>query len=220
MAVGALAFYTLHKSKALQRPNNVYPTPGNMKHIDITTEAMEEKLCNECPTNDIQHATPMDAFKNGKREKLLFTTANRTDNVSQSDEGDFVAVVDVNPSSPTYCSIIAQVPIGKNEEVHHSGWNACSSCYGMSGFNRKYLVVPAFTSGNIHFIDVSDPLQPKLHKVRITIHTSRSKQPLFCHIAHFLDSFWQNDFGKIWFIIPAYCSLFSQWKDYDFISWR
>merc|ERR1712228_1024582 len=34
----------------------------------------------------------------------------------------------------------------------------------MSGFDRKYLVVPAFTSGNIHFIDVSDPIHPKKHK--------------------------------------------------------
>ena len=93
------------------------------------------------------------------------TTATRTDSDSKSNDGDFVAVVDVDPSSKTYCQIIGQVDLGKGEEVHHSGWNACASCYGMNGVNRKYLVVPAFTSGNVHFIDVSDPKNPTLHKV-------------------------------------------------------
>ena len=119
--------------------------------------------CDSC--NNIDFSTPMNAFTNGKREKLLYTTATRTDNVESSDAGDFLAVVDVDPQSKTYCQIIGQVDLGKGEEVHHSGWNACASCYGMNGVKRKYLVVPSFTSGNVHFVDVSNGNNPTLHKV-------------------------------------------------------
>lgn len=82
----------------------------------------------------------------------MYVTATRTD---QNPKGnDIVAVVDVNPSSNNYCQVIKEIDIGIGEEVHHSGWNACASCFGCQGVKRKYLVVPAFTSGNIHFIDV------------------------------------------------------------------
>merc|ERR1712130_143698 len=104
---------------------------GEIEQINFIPEQKEEKAnCDECKVNNIEYATPMDAFKNGRREQILYTTATRTDNESSSDKGDFVAVVDVDPSSKTYCTIIAQVELGKNEEVHHSGWNACASCYG------------------------------------------------------------------------------------------
>ena len=161
LSVGALAYYALKSSTNGVRSQN---DPQNS-----ATKKQKKEICTSCDvggkTNNIEFSTPMNAFHHGKREKLLFTTATRTDNVSDSDAGDFVAVVDVDPSSKTYCQIIGQVDLGKGEEVHHSGWNACASCYGMNGVNRKYLVVPAFTSGNVHFIDVSDPKNPTLHKV-------------------------------------------------------
>jgi len=154
LSVGALAFYAL-KSSAKRVP----PSSHNV-HDRSTVKKVD---CGACGIG-IEHSSPMNAFLYGKREKLLYTTATRTDNVTECEGGDFVAVVDVDPSSKTYCQIIHQVALGKNEEVHHSGWNACASCYGMDGVNRKYLVVPAFTSGNIHFIDISNPKQPALKK--------------------------------------------------------
>eukprot|EP01084_Bolivina_argentea_P066248 120760_1 len=123
------------------------------------------KICHSesChPVNNILYATPMDAFKNGRREKILYTTATRSNTESKDNAEDMIAVVDVDPSSSTYCEIIQQLLVGRNQEIHHSGWNACASCYGMSGFDRKYLVAPAFGSGDIHFIDVSDPKNIKL----------------------------------------------------------
>jgi selenium-binding protein 1 len=52
------------------------------------------------------------------------------------------------------------------DELHHVGWNACSSCHGKPGVNtHKYLVVNGFASGNIYFVDVkTDPRAPALFK--------------------------------------------------------
>ena len=47
---------------------------------------------------------------------------------------DFVAVVNVDRISNTYCQIIGQIDLGKGEEVHHFGWKACHSCFGKSRF--------------------------------------------------------------------------------------
>src|SRR5690606_30825314 len=45
------------------------------------------------------------------------------------------------------------------------GWNACSSCHGDKDRMRRFLIVPGFTSGRIHVIDVADPRKAKMHKV-------------------------------------------------------
>src|SRR6266508_3112255 len=42
---------------------------------------------------------------------------------------DRLAVVDVDPQSSTYAQIVGRVPVlGAGDELHHFGWNACSSC--------------------------------------------------------------------------------------------
>ena len=44
---------------------------------------------------------------------------------------DYLAVVDLEEASPTYCRVIHRVPTQRaNEELHHFGWSACSSCPG------------------------------------------------------------------------------------------
>eukprot|EP00484_Ammonia_sp_Unknown_P022167 CAMPEP_0197040362 /NCGR_PEP_ID=MMETSP1384-20130603/17081_1 /TAXON_ID=29189 /ORGANISM="Ammonia sp." /LENGTH=559 /DNA_ID=CAMNT_0042471105 /DNA_START=15 /DNA_END=1694 /DNA_ORIENTATION=- len=164
IACGVLAYYAFKSKRpsfAVQDTKQCCDHNNKMKVVERMEEKKDE--CGACD-NNIEYATPMDAYRNGRREKLLYTTATRTDNEDAPDATDMIAVVDVDPNSPTYCQIISQVNVGKGEEVHHSGWNACASCYGMAGFNRKYLVVPAFTSGNIHFIDVSNARKPRLHK--------------------------------------------------------
>jgi methanethiol oxidase len=43
---------------------------------------------------------------------------------------DYLATVDVDPSSPTYSKVIHRLPMPYvGDELHHSGWNACNSCY-------------------------------------------------------------------------------------------
>ena len=36
------------------------------------------------------------------------------------------------------------------DELHHSGWNACSSCFGDPGKSRSRLILPALGSGRIY----------------------------------------------------------------------
>ena len=71
------------------------------------------------------------------------------------------------PSSPSYGRLVGQVdlPDGGNE-LHHFGWNACSShlCpYAPHAHvERRYLVVPGTHSSRIHIIDTKpDPRRPR-----------------------------------------------------------
>ena len=36
------------------------------------------------------------------------------------------------------------------DELHHSGWNACSSCHGVAHTTRNILVLPALGSGRVY----------------------------------------------------------------------
>lgn len=79
---------------------------------------------------------------------------------------DYLATVDVNPTSKTYSQIIHRLHMPYfGDELHHYGWNVCSSCHGQPGKTRQYLVIPGLNSGNVHFVDVSTPSKPRLHKV-------------------------------------------------------
>ena len=80
-------------------------------------------------------------------------------------EPDFIAVVDVNPESDTYSQIVHRTPMPNvGDELHHFGWNVCSSaCH--SGLSRDTLVVPGMRSSRIHILDVSDPAKPVVAKV-------------------------------------------------------
>jgi selenium-binding protein 1 len=56
------------------------------------------------------------------------------------------------------------------DELHHFGWNACSSCLCPYAphphMERRYLVVPGINSSRIHVLDTKpDPRQPKIVKV-------------------------------------------------------
>ncbi len=52
------------------------------------------------------------------------------------------------------------------DEVHHTGWNACSSCHDDPSRARSRLIVPGLMSSRIHVVDVvTDPRAPKMDKV-------------------------------------------------------
>ena len=56
------------------------------------------------------------------------------------------------------------------DELHHFGWNACSSCLCPYSphphMERRYLVVPGLRSSRIHILDTKpDPRNPKIVKV-------------------------------------------------------
>ena len=55
---------------------------------------------------------------------------------------------------------------GIGDELHHMGWNACSSCHDDSSMSRKYLILPGVRSNNLHIVDTAtDPKAPRLYKV-------------------------------------------------------
>ncbi len=81
---------------------------------------------------------------------------------------DGIAVVDVDPGSATYAQIVGQVTMTHaGDELHHFGWNACSSCLCPNAphphMERRYLVVPGLRSSRIYILDTGpDPRQPAI----------------------------------------------------------
>ena len=57
---------------------------------------------------------------------------------------DYLATVDVDPDSKTFSKVVHRTPVNHlDDELHHSGWNTCSSCHGDGGAQRRYLVLPS-----------------------------------------------------------------------------
>ena len=84
---------------------------------------------------------------------------------------DALAVVDVDPESATYAQTLHQLDMpNAGDELHHFGWNACSSCLCPHSphphMERRYLVVPGLRSSRIYIIDTKpDPQKPHIVKV-------------------------------------------------------
>jgi selenium-binding protein 1 len=110
------------------------------------------------------YATPLDAFRQGPREKLLYTACTYVS--TGHDSADYLATVDCDPESPTYSSVISRVyGTAPGDELHHFAWSACASCHDDPSKERRFLVVPGLASARIYIIDTRDERAPKLHKV-------------------------------------------------------
>jgi selenium-binding protein 1 len=109
-------------------------------------------------------ASPAEAM-NAPREKLLYTVALYVGTGIQ--KPDYLATIDAAPESPTYSQVISRLEMpGIGDELHHSGWNACSSCHHDASKERRYLILPGVRSSNLHVVDcATDPRNPRLHKV-------------------------------------------------------
>lgn len=99
-------------------------------------------------------------------ETLAFTVMLSPDGTRP----DGLAVVDVDPTSDSYGTIVHQVIMPNiGDEFHHFGWNACSSSLspltGHAFLERRYLIIPGIRSSRIYVIDVKDPLDAKIHKI-------------------------------------------------------
>jgi methanethiol oxidase len=108
------------------------------------------------------YRTPADALK-GPREKLLYVIALYGG--TGINKPDYLATVDADPQSPNYAKVIHRLPMPQvDDELHHFGWNICSSCHGEDK-DRRYLIIPGLKSSRIHVVDTADPAAPKMHKV-------------------------------------------------------
>ncbi|WP_423750582.1 selenium-binding protein SBP56-related protein [Salinirarus marinus] len=110
------------------------------------------------------YATPAEMRTESTREKTAFVMAPRVG--MDVDGPDFVGVVDVDPDSPTYSELVDTVEMpNRGDELHHFGWNACSSSCHAEGLARDHLVVPGQRSSRIHVLDAEDPRDPTIEKV-------------------------------------------------------
>jgi selenium-binding protein 1 len=104
----------------------------------------------------------------GPPEKLAYVAML---NVESAPSPDALAVVDVDPASSRYGQIVSRVDMPKvGDELHHFGWNACSSALCPYAphphVERRYLIVPGLRSSRIHVIDTKpDPASPQIVKV-------------------------------------------------------
>lgn len=107
-------------------------------------------------------ASPANAMK-APREKLLFVSCTYANTPVK--KPDYLAVVDADPNSSNYSKVVHRLALPNlGDELHHYGWNICSSCHGKPG-DRRYLIVPGLKSSRIYIIDAHAPTALKLHKV-------------------------------------------------------
>jgi len=92
-------------------------------------------------------------------------------NVERQPRPDALGVVDVDPASSGYGKLVGRVSMPKTgDELHHFGWNACSSALCPYAphphVERRYLIVPGLRSSRLHVIDTKpDPKNPKIVRV-------------------------------------------------------
>ena len=112
------------------------------------------------------YRSPSDAAA-GPPEKLAYVAAFS----KPADQPDAIAVVDTDPASASYASVVGFTELpDSGDELHHFGWNACSSALCPTGSHthgdRRYLVVPGIRSSRISILDTQpDPRSPRVTKV-------------------------------------------------------
>ncbi|XP_032090148.1 methanethiol oxidase-like [Thamnophis elegans] len=102
----------------------------------------------------------------GPPEKLMYVLCVLTRTGTQMP--DYLATVDVDPKSPTYCQVIHRLQMPYiNDELFFLGSNACSSSsFGDTTKEHNWLVLPCFNSSRIYVVDIgTDPQVPCLFKV-------------------------------------------------------
>lgn len=110
------------------------------------------------------YATPQAAIERSEPEELAYVMGLYVG--TDVDAPDFVAVVDLDPESDTYAEIVDRVEMpNRGDELHHFGWNACSSSCHIGGLERRHLIVPGQRSSRIHVIDTEDRRNPDITNV-------------------------------------------------------
>jgi methanethiol oxidase len=100
-------------------------------------------------------------------EKLAYVAAFSR----PADTPDAMAVVNVDPDSPAYSSVVGFTELPNlGDELHHFGWNACSSALcpggGHDHGDRRYLIVPGLRSSRLYVLDTQEtPEAPTVVKV-------------------------------------------------------
>ncbi|MFD1931012.1 selenium-binding protein SBP56-related protein [Nonomuraea mangrovi] len=83
---------------------------------------------------------------------------------------DAMAVLDTDPGSADYGTVAGWTDMAyTGDELHHFGWNACSSALCPYAphphIERRFLVVPGLRSSRIYILDTKDRVSPEIVKV-------------------------------------------------------
>jgi methanethiol oxidase len=84
---------------------------------------------------------------------------------------DALCVVDIAPGSASYGQVVGRADMPQvGDELHHFGWNACSSALCPNAphphVERRYLIAPGIRSSRIYVLDTKpDPRRPTVVKV-------------------------------------------------------
>lgn len=106
-------------------------------------------------------ASPLDAMRTGEREKFLYVSMIPCD----ENQANYLATIDVDPESATYRQVIHRLVVPHlHDELHHFGWNACSSCHGEVDKQRRFIVMGGFKSSRIYVVDTKNPTKPELYR--------------------------------------------------------
>ena len=110
------------------------------------------------------YTTPQAAIEESEPEELAYVMGLYVG--TDVDAPDFLAVVDLDPDSPSYAEVVDRVEMpNRGDELHHFGWNACSSSCHVGGLERRHLIVPGQRSSRIHVLDAADRRDPELETV-------------------------------------------------------
>jgi selenium-binding protein 1 len=112
------------------------------------------------------YPTPRAATQAPREELAYVVRVNPTGD----ERPDALCVVDINPTSATFGTIVGETEMSHpGDELHHFGWNACSSMLCPNAAHphveRRYLIVPGLRSSRIYIIDTKpDPTSPRIVK--------------------------------------------------------
>ncbi|MEV8506156.1 selenium-binding protein SBP56-related protein [Actinoplanes sp. NPDC051475] len=111
------------------------------------------------------YASPRDALA-APAEQLAYVAAfDRS-----ATRPDAIVVLDTDPASDAYGKVVGWTDLPHTgDELHHFGWNACSSALCPTAphphVERRYLVVPGLRSSRLYVLDTKDdPRNPTLVK--------------------------------------------------------
>jgi selenium-binding protein 1 len=114
------------------------------------------------------YATPTEAIEAPPETLAYVATLNTGSNGNSAP--DALSVLDLEQGSDSFGQLVGRVDMPNvGDELHHFGWNACSSALcpwaAHPHVERRYLLVPGLRSSRIHVVDTKDRHQPQIVKV-------------------------------------------------------
>jgi selenium-binding protein 1 len=112
------------------------------------------------------YASPRDAIR-APVETIAYVALNDP----RTGHPDAIGVIDCDVSSSTCGQLISRLELPyTDDELHHFGWNACSSALCPYAPHphvaRRYLIVPGLRSSRIYIVDTEpDPREPHVVKI-------------------------------------------------------